>query len=522
MSVLLKEKLPETFAHAVSLHQAGHAAEAEAAYRALIEALPDCAPALNNLGLLVGTEESVALFHRAVAAEPDYVDALVNLSGALYGLDDLRGADLFYQRALSLIPAEEDALLRLGRILQAQGRLEDAACQYERVIALNPANTVALANLADIHNNANRPAAAARCLRQALLADPASDVLNHNLVVVLKQQGRLDEAAEHSQRLARPQPLDIQPASYTRRTVLLASGLVGNVPWHTLMPHGTTTITWQVEYATDAQERDLPPHATAFNAIGNADVLDESFARLASFHSRRPMLNSPAAVARTRRDKMPALLRSIAGAVVPAVIRVERVAFSQPGLPERLAEAGLAFPVLVRPIVGHGGDGMRRVNSATELEQTDFGAADAYYITAYHDYQSADGYYRKYRMIFVDGAPFAYHLAISPTWLVHYFSADMLAAPWKRDEEQAFLENPVAVLGGSTMATIEAIGRQTGLDYAGLDFSVLPDGRVLVFEANATMLVHLNDSLADFPYKHACVPAITRAFADMLDRHAQM
>jgi hypothetical protein len=146
--------------------------------------------------------------------------------------------------------------------------------------------------------------------------------------------------------------------------------------------------------------------------------------------------------------------------------------------------------------------------------------ADAYYFTAFHDFRSADGYYRKYRVIFVDRVPYAYHLAISPHWMVHYFSADMLAAPWKRAEEQAFLADPAGVLGAPAMAAVTAIGQRLDLDFAGIDFSILPDGRVLVFEANATMLVHLNDSPVDFPYKHRAVPEIVTAFDAMLARHA--
>ena len=128
--------------------------------------------------------------------------------------------------------------------------------------------------------------------------------------------------------------------------------------------------------------------------------------------------------------------------------------------------------------------------------------------------------YRKYRIIYVDRVPYAYHLAISRHWLVHYFSADMLAEPWKREEERAFLENPVHILGPQAMAAITAIGHRLDLDYGGIDFSILPDGRVLIFEANATMLVHLKDSAEDFPYKHQVVPKIFAAFDAMLDRAA--
>lgn len=46
------------------------------------------------------------------------------------------------------------------------------------------------------------------------------------------------------------------------------------------------------------------------------------------------------------------------------------------------------------------------------------------------------------------------------------------------------------VLGERAMAAIAAIGRRLDLDYGGMDFTLLADGRLFVFEANATMLVH--------------------------------
>jgi hypothetical protein len=111
-----------------------------------------------------------------------------------------------------------------------------------------------------------------------------------------------------------------------------------------------------------------------------------------------------------------------------------------------------------------------------------------------------------------------YHLAISPKWLVHYFSADMMAAPWKREEESRFLADPARALGPRAMAGLAAIEMRLGLDFGGIDFTLLPDGRVLVFEANATMAVHLTDKIEDFPYKHETVPRIFEAVETMLAR----
>jgi hypothetical protein len=97
----------------------------------------------------------------------------------------------------------------------------------------------------------------------------------------------------------------------------------------------------------------------------------------------------------------------------------------------------------------------------------------------------------------------------------------MLAAPWKREEEARFLQKPSAALGPRAMAALEDIGKRLDLDFAGIDFSLDPSGKLLVFEANATMLLHLQDEAAVFPYKHVHVPNIFNAFDAMLERKGQ-
>ena len=59
-----------------------------------------------------------------------------------------------------------------------------------------------------------------------------------------------------------------------------------------------------------------------------------------------------------------------------------------------------------------------------------------------------------------------------------------------RAEEQRFLEDMPAVLGSRAMLALEQIATALDLDYAGMDFALGPDGTVLLFEANATMLIN--------------------------------
>ena len=504
---------------AVGHHGRGEHADAAAIYRLILAVQPDNAAALNNLGLLSEPPDAMGLFRRAMAADPAYLDAALNLGGLLQESGATDQALAVYCQALQWLPEDPDLHFRAGYALQNGGHAAEAAEHYQAALATRPDFVPALCNLGTLHTVAEQYESAARYYEKALAIDPALIVANMNMVGILEAQGRLADADRHRTQVPCPQDIAIHEPASPRRTVLVLAGSKGNVPLDGLLPPDTRRITWHVEYATDAQEAALPAYDVVFNGIGNADTMAASQTRVAGMHRRRPVLNPPEKVARTRRDLLPQLLHGIPGVVVPRVVRLSGHDLRGPTLPESLAEHGMGCPVLIRPIVGHGGNGMVLADTLDDLAGL-AAEADAYYAIAFHDYRSADGFYRKYRAIFVDREVFPYHLAISQAWLVHYFSAGMLDGAWKRKEERRFLEDPAAAIGVAAMAALSAIARRLDLDFAGIDFSLLPDGRLLVFEANPTMLVHMSDPADEFPYKHVAVPKITAAFAAMLDRQA--
>jgi glutathione synthase/RimK-type ligase-like ATP-grasp enzyme len=98
----------------------------------------------------------------------------------------------------------------------------------------------------------------------------------------------------------------------------------------------------------------------------------------------------------------------------------------------------------------------------------------------------------------------------------------MAEHPWKIEEEQRFLDDPRQTLGDSAWAAIEAIGSRMDLDYAGVDFTLLPDGRVLLFEANPVMLVHPEEADGVLAFKNVAVSRILDAFEALLARTTQL
>ena len=82
---------------------------------------------------------------------------------------------------------------------------------------------------------------------------------------------------------------------------------------------------------------------------------------------------------------------------------------------------------------------------------------------------------------------------------------------WMKLEEEAFLADYRSVFRSPSAEALREAAHRLDLDYGGMDCALTRDGQVLVFEANACMLLHLYDSPEEFPYKHRYVPRIIDA-----------
>jgi hypothetical protein len=364
---------------------------------------------------------------------------------------------------------------------------------------------------------------AERWYRLVLTIEPNTAVAYQNLAAICARTGRTAESESYRARAYKIQRVFIEsPSEPIRKLLILHAGRTsGNVPLDTLLSSGTSSrIKYAIDFAAVEEDAHLPPFDLVFNAIGDPDIAAPLADRLQCFVSgcSKPLLNPPVTVARTLRDRLPELLGDIEDVVVARCVRWPGPFVSSTALRDGLANAGIEWPVLVRPAASHGGDRLMRCESIEVLAETLRGSEDIHYLTAFFDSRGTDGNYRKYRVIFIDREPFPYHLAISSRWMVHYFSADMTASPAKMEEERRFLQDPGAALGSRASAAIAAIGQRLDMDYAGIDFAVLHDGRVLVFEANATMLVHRERPKGPLAHKNPHIQRIVDAFEQLLVR----
>lgn len=458
--------------------------------------------------------DSLADLDRRIAAAPDRPDLLCARAAALTGLGRTDEARRDYLAALAADPTHFAALNDLGSLLYATDYRAAARTAYAEAVRHHPNNPIGRINLANALL-ANGQAAAARPHYEAALAiDPGHPDALQGLANLLQADGETEAAEALRQRSYARRGLTVLPyrgAGSPRRVLVLVSAVGGNVPTRFLLDDTLFAVTMM---AVEAPARPLPPHDLVFNAVGDADLaggaLDKVQAIVAGADT--PVINPPQRIRTTGRAATASRLAGLEGVRTP---RVETVRA------ETAAEAAEAFgyPLLMRAPGFHTGQHFVRVERPADLAAASAALPGAERLLIEPlDARDARGIFRKHRAMMVDGRVYPLHLAMSSHWKVHYFSADMAERPDHRAEEAAFLADMDAVLGPRAVAALAAIAERLGLDYGGIDFGLGPGGEVLVFEANATMVVNPPPPDPIWDYRREATGRILAAVRAMLER----
>jgi glutathione synthase/RimK-type ligase-like ATP-grasp enzyme len=219
------------------------------------------------------------------------------------------------------------------------------------------------------------------------------------------------------------------------------------------------------------------------------------------------------------------LLSGIEGLDIPATICTTRaqlsgVAQSEISFSEIAAE--LEFPVIVRPRGSHAGVGLAKLDDRGAISGYLAGRPEQeFFVARFVDYASDDGLFRKYRVVFVDGQPYACHMAIADRWDIWYLNAGMMESATKRLEEETFMRTFDIGFARRHRTALAGMATRIGLDYFTVDCAENKRGELLIFEADNTAVVHNMDSPQLFPYKPPQMRMIFEAFAAMLQSHAR-
>jgi glutathione synthase/RimK-type ligase-like ATP-grasp enzyme len=365
-------------------------------------------------------------------------------------------------------------------------------------------------------------------LEHAKLHDDPYALLDLSLVLQMKYQ-KSAALAVQQQALQITRSYRLKDAQTTgpalRVLVLKAPGdLMSNTPLECLLENADLQIDVQYVDERSPEFGELVEHDVIFVAACASDesmgVLEQISAL--TYEADHRVLNLPEHVAKTMRDTACALLGNIPGVCMAHTVRVSRELINEAtsrGFNLSSVVNG-DYPFIIRPIGSHAGAGLAKVRDKEELGRyMTESVATEYYLAPFIDYSSADGLFRKYRIVMIEGKPFICHMGISNEWMVHYPYAEMLAYPDRREEEARVMATFDSEFAARHRNAFNTVAERTCLDYVGLDCGETSDGRLLIFEIATGMVVHDMDDPSIFPYKASHIRRVANAFHDML-RHA--
>jgi aromatic-L-amino-acid decarboxylase len=456
-----------------------------------------------------------------IANEPEAIPARFERACLLAETGRTGDARQAYLHLLSREPAHRLALNNLGTLLHDTGYRTAARTAYAEVVALHPEDPMSRVNLANVLRETGSLAEAREHYETALRLKADFAEAHQGLAGVLSEMGDEAGASGHRRLGFGSQPVVTLPyrgAGPPVSLLMLAASAGGNIPLrHFLDDDVFQTHVVFAEYFDPTQP--LPAHRIVFNAIGDADFAAPALAAAQSIlaMTAAPVINRPGKVAATGRSDHTQRLAGIPGLVTSGAATLPRSLLAGQDAGTTLVRHGFRFPLLVRTPGFHTGRYFLRVEAMEELPAAlaELPGEDLTVLN-YLDARAKDGKVRKYRVMMIDGALYPLHAAVSTQWKIHYFTADMADHPEYRAEDAEFLENMAGVLGPGGMAALAEVQSRLGLDYAGIDFGLSASGDILLFEANATMVVNPPDPSEKWDYRRPAIARIYDAVRKML------
>ncbi|HEX4343097.1 MAG TPA: tetratricopeptide repeat protein [Verrucomicrobiae bacterium] len=429
-------------------------AEAEALSRKAIALEETSLEAWLNLGTILAatqrTEEALQVYERVLARDGTLIRAWLGRAGALLALKKYEEALQTCERTLALSPYEYEALYIKSRVLKELGREDDSQATYRKFFELRMA-------AAPVFFTEKRPGQKAVAL--VVNRDPSFETLKTFDVLstfCFNYPGQL--------------------AQYLNEDIHFAYVFLGEV-------------------ARPSSRKKIPRPDFLINNHSNADFiladgnLAETSALMDSFGV--PVVNHPNKAVLSTRDMSVELLTGTPEVMLPQTAR-----FSALGKPReelvREIEAQFEYPLITRKLAMQQGIGMTRHDSRGGLLEALASGPEDFFVTQFVDSRGENKLYRKIRAAVVGNEIIVVRVDHDEHWNVHGRQTDERVAFYLKNmhllqEEERICEEPEAKLGKKALQALRAIRERIPLDVFGIDFDVAADGRVVFYEANATM-----------------------------------
>lgn len=206
----------ESIEVADKLRDEGHLEQAEQMYRRLIAETPTSALAHYKLGVVLARsgdmEEAESTYREALRLMPNYPEAAHNLALILNTVKALtvpearREAEWLFHTALAENPDYFEAHLNLGNLVYTVGRFPEAFYHFRRALNIRPDSAAAYHCLGNVHRRVDQPVESIAALEQAVALDPSISDAWNSLGACHLGLSHVDEAITHFRRAEQAAP----------------------------------------------------------------------------------------------------------------------------------------------------------------------------------------------------------------------------------------------------------------------------------------------------------------------------
>lgn len=403
-----------------------------------------------------------------------------------------------------------------------------ATARAQRAAGSRPSLAMGLARSATLLYRGHDLGPTHRTLADRLEHDPGDAAALMELSILLQLTGRTQEGLDcQAQALARQQCFHLpaapsRPAHLKLLMFAVPGDFMANTPVEYLLEEMPVSLDTLYLQPGQPIPTDVPEHDIALVGIAESAERHTALMRLAPSLATwpKPVLNMPARIVDLARERLFEVLAGCPGLDIPATVQADRAtlrSLARDELPLTSALAEATYPIIVRPVGSHAGNGLEKLDgSAHVAAYLARHAGELFYLSRFVDYSSADGQFRKYRIVCIGGRPHLAHMAIARHWMLHYLNAGMHEDAGKRAEEARAMAEFEQAFGARHGPALRRMAKTLDLDYFAVDCAETREGNLLVFEAGTAMIVHGMDPPDLFPYKQIQMARIKDAFVEML------
>lgn len=552
--------LPSIRERALSLHRSGSISEAVRMYEAILGEDPTNADILGLMGMaqyqLDNRDAAKTTWIKSLAqkaAPPVMFRNMNNLLTALVQEGTEKEHQIFGELAIpdwpsELVPSqsEKDTIISLARGLLRIRRKSAAPKLLESVLPHIADDAQFIRNAAEIMYKAGHAERANVLLQQLTPADREGDgALFISQAAAAFAAGKRENAVKFTAKAIEALPVHIttQVASQSLLIGVLNSAPIfidknmspqllhfsnnspANMAWKFNDTYRFMSIFPESPTVRTALEK-MPKPDLILNNWVNAETL--STPNTLKFISKfadslgLPILNHPRHAAATTRQRNAERLSGIPNLMVPRIARFFNETAKRHDLVKAIGDT-IGFPVIVRNPFTQMGKEAAKLDTPGQLDDhLNRVPGQELYAIEFINNPVADGIYRKFRAAVIGEEIIIYHCHFGQEWNVHRKrDPDRRAAipvePAIVQFSEKIISSPSGALGKPGMAVLREIKKKIPLDFYGIDFDIMPDGRLLFFEANAAMNISLSGQNSLQAPRVIMRDALRRLFEDTRD-----